>query len=49
MNRLELFALLTALREIRVTPREVSILMNGDDDEDDDGCKEFWFEELYPT
>jgi len=48
MNRLELFALLTALREIRVTPREVSILVN-DGDEDDDGCKEFWFEELYPT
>jgi hypothetical protein len=38
MNRLVFFALLAALRERRVTPRAVSILLV-DDDEDDDGCK----------
>jgi hypothetical protein len=41
MNRLEFFALLAALREIRVTPRAVSIMVNDGDDEDDDGCKGF--------
>jgi hypothetical protein len=35
MNR-EFFALLTALREMRVTPRVVSIAGNDDEDEDDD-------------
>jgi hypothetical protein len=41
MNRLEFFALLAALREMRVTPRAVSIMVNDGDDEDDDECKGF--------
>lgn len=36
MSRLEFFALLAALREIRVTPRAVSILVNDDDEDEDD-------------
>jgi hypothetical protein len=39
MNRLVFFALLAALRERRVTPRAVSILLVNDDEDDDDGCK----------
>ena len=36
MSRLVFFALLAALREIRVTPRAVSILVNDDDEDEDD-------------
>jgi hypothetical protein len=47
MNRLEFFALLAALREMRVTPRAVSIMVNDGDDENDDECKGFKLEEIH--
>jgi len=39
MNLLEFFALLTALLEMRVTPRAVSIVVVNDDENDDGGWK----------
>jgi hypothetical protein len=48
MNRLEFFAQLAALREMRVTPRAVSIMVNDGDDKDDDGVRDFSWKKYIP-